>query len=890
MICKAMVLAVAGAIALVSNAAGKPQNRAKPSRPRHVENPAKLGSPVFANWYVLGETVVFTNGLPMGTTVEGVVCDTSGAERHRSAAKDGVWTWKPDERGFYTVRFETIAADGTRTPVTMLHRARNWNFTVKPHRLEVLGEYTRDRFAVAVSPSPARAPAEAPPKFGFNVSAHDAKPDVHAVQFAIVRLLGMSSFVRYHYFRWDAIEPAERGVRDWSRVDASFADAAKAGYGLDRILVNIYGTPEWLSTGPEVVEAGWHNRRALYPPKDMEPLRDFTKAFCERYPGIRYFEIWNEPHLDGFSVFWKKGTPKQFVDLLKAGYEGVKAADPSIVVVMGGIGMRYLPFYEEFVRLGGVKWYDMMDTHCGYDMRPFRATETRYGAESKPYWEGEWHTVLYNCSNPEPPSEEECAFKMLVNFADLIHTVPGRVTGFGLMCGDKTPETAKWYAKVGGIQQVSGLFRSAPMLEPRFAAYALRCATDLFAGDVKSLGAWRYGDDGSYRAALFSSAAGKVAFVWNGNERIKPGYLPPELLKAAKGARMLDWEGRPVLTESFRPRRMYYILEPDAEALAKGDPLEILDYSTYNFKGYKDEKLAFGIYGKPESAKIPLGKAGACFRTDLGPDGVELEVFTPGTERPKSVRFAIDAACKGAIQDVLEFLAEPDRPLTKTRTPELNGDIPYDYSPANVPLTRSNSILTREADGWRWRIKVWRGDLYPFACTKGAKLKLALVVDTADGVMKWGEGLGKIREPYRFGTLVPTGGGRTLATTGDFTNPFGDSRIKQENGGFSVEATSGTKAAGSKVDVEVVPGSGITFTMKLRGNVPVFVAAWASGGKGTKSERVDAGSYSPKADSWQEFSGRIQVPLHANRAGFCIFSWRKPEARWEVKDFKLVND
>ena len=27
----------------------------------------------------------------------------------------------------------------------------------------------------------------------------------------------------------------------------------------------------------------------------------------------------------------------------------------------------------------------------------------------KPYGEGEWHTVLYNCSTPEIPSEELCA-------------------------------------------------------------------------------------------------------------------------------------------------------------------------------------------------------------------------------------------------------------------------------------------------------------------------------------------------------------------------------------------------------------------------------------------------------------------------------------------------
>ncbi len=882
----ALACAIAGSVPAAKTAAkpGRP-----PSLPR-IENPAGLGSPVFANWYALGETVVFTNALPQGTAMEGTVFDSSGAERYRALAKGNSWTWKPSGRGFYTVRFEAVAADGKRTPISMLHRAITWDTAKKPAQRIVLGEYSRDSFAVAVSPAPPRQPAEASPKFGFNVSAH-ALPPVHADQFAIVKLLGMSSFIRYHYFRWNEIEAKEQGVRDWTAVDRSFADAAAAGYGLDRILVNIYGTPDWLSTAPEVVEPGWHNRKALYPPRDMAPLRDFTKAFCKRYPGIRQFEIWNEPHLDGHSVFWKKGTPGQFVELMKAGYEGVKAADPSITVVMGGIGMRYLPFYEEYVKLGGVKWYDMMDTHCGYDMRPFREVEARHGAESKPYWEGEWHTVLYNCSNPEPPSEEECAFRMLVNFADLIHTVPGRVTGFGLTCGDRTPETAKWFAKVGGIQQVLGLFRSMPMMEPRFAAYALRCATDLFAGDVRSQGAWRYGDDGSYRAALFTSAAGAVAFVWSNSLRNRHGVLPPELMDAAaKGGRWLDWEGRPAAVAAMRPRRMYYLLSPDAASLRRGDPLEVLDYSSYNFKGYEKYRVPTGVYGPDGNMpRNPLGNGGASFAADLSTEEFKIDVYQPGAERPSGFRFAMDSAEKGALQDVLEFEAMPGVPLVKTRTPELNGDIPSDYSPANVPLARSRVSLEKDGDGWRWRVSVWRGDLYPFACIPFRRIRLAVSLpEVKDDA--WGRGLGKIREPALFGTLVPWGKDRILARTENVAGKFGDASVSCDNGVLSVAATSGERAAGAEYRVRAVPGSRLSFKMKARGTGMVFATAWASAGKGTKSVRVDAGSYNLSPGKWTEYSGELVLPSGVPEVSFRLFSWRRRDASWEVKDFTLVNN
>ena len=60
------------------------------------------------------------------------------------------------------------------------------------------------------------------------------------------------------------------------------------------------------------------------------------------------WELWNEPPLNGFSLFWKKSTPKRFVELLKTGYTALKALNPENIVISGGIGMRYMPFYNEF--------------------------------------------------------------------------------------------------------------------------------------------------------------------------------------------------------------------------------------------------------------------------------------------------------------------------------------------------------------------------------------------------------------------------------------------------------------------------------------------------------------------------------------------------------------
>ena len=54
-------------------------------------------------------------------------------------------------------------------------------------------------------------------------------------------------------------------------------------------------------------------------------------------------------------------------------------------------------------------------------------------------------------------------------------------------------------------------------------------------------------------------------------------------------------------------------------------------------------------------------------------------------------------------------------------------------------------------------------------------------------------------------------------------------------------------------------------------------------------KRHDAGAY-PLTPEWQELAGSLVLPPHADTVDFTVFSWRQPNARWEIKDFKLVND
>ena len=854
-----------------------------------------LKSTKTGNWFTLGEDVVFRGLPPAGKTGLRVkVTDADGATAFANDVLGAEWRWRPPQVGFYTATFAWLDADGKADPVVDSfgacgHRTQKG---APPVRTQFV-EFPRDRQCFAVSPSEPRAVADATPMFGFNLSPGSAVSSGDR-NFALIRLLGMHAFIRYHHFPWDEIERAGRGKRRWTDVDRAFDLARRNGYGLDRILVNTFGTPKWLTSAPADVAESLLTRTRYFAPKDMAPWHDFVKAFVERYPGIRYFELWNEPHLPGFSIFWQKSSPQQFVDLMKAGYTGVKEANPDVTVLMGGQGMRYLPFYEEYVKLGGVKWFDQVDTHCGYNMQHFREAERRLGAESKPYWEGEWHTVLYNCSAPEIPSEETCAYRMLINMAALLQEGYRRITGFGLLCGEHTPESAPFYAKQQGIQQVSGLFRTLPHLEPRLAALALRTATDRFRGEIVRLGAWAFAEDGSQRLAAFGSDAGRMAFAWSANPKMKTGGWTDGFLAAVRGKRILDWTGRETKPEAMRPMRVYFVLDPDLDAAACGVKLEHLDFSAYNYR--KPDTLMRGGYAPLEHPMWNACRGGdVAFAADLGAETLRLAVKARG-DRLEKLTFAVDVTGKGNLDDVAEFLVTADGTIVKPRTPALMGDIPVEFSPAGVPLTKSK--LVRECgDGEEtWRIDIAMSDLYPFIPSPARTLNVLLIVHGGKGAAQWGDGWGRLKNPAEFGVLRPSGRGRLLVSQGDIRNSRCGVATITAGEVVRVKANGRIDDVGPSIGAKVVPGSRVRMTGSVRGNCSLTAAAWLQDAEGRKAGRVEPVRSGGKRASlrvgpdWTPFDCLFEIPPNATEGSFRIYAWREGSAEFEIRDFKLVNE
>jgi hypothetical protein len=125
---------------------------------------------------------------------------------------------------------------------------------------------------------------------------------------------------------WNDVQPDSPDRYNWSFLDR-VVEATK-GRRLNLLPVLAY-TPTWARpTGCSTDKCA---------PSDPAQFATFAKAAVERYApqGIHSWEIWNEPNLHGF---WRP-TPDAaaYVRLLSEATAAIKTADPSAVVMSGGL-------------------------------------------------------------------------------------------------------------------------------------------------------------------------------------------------------------------------------------------------------------------------------------------------------------------------------------------------------------------------------------------------------------------------------------------------------------------------------------------------------------------------------------------------------------------------
>jgi hypothetical protein len=165
---------------------------------------------------------------------------------------------------------------------------------------------------------------------------------------------------------WVAVQHDKDGY-DWSQVDRMVDAAASNRLS---VLGTLNSPPGWAVVPGQQPVAGR--------PAAPATFGRFAGAVAAHFRGrIAAYEIWNEPNAAAF--FAPAPDPAGFVDLLKAAYPAVKAADPAALVVTGGLApiidystvtIDSVRFVRAMYAAGAKRFFDALGYHpYQYTMR-----------------------------------------------------------------------------------------------------------------------------------------------------------------------------------------------------------------------------------------------------------------------------------------------------------------------------------------------------------------------------------------------------------------------------------------------------------------------------------------------------------------------------------------
>ncbi len=281
--------------------------------------------------------------------------------------------------------------------------------------------------------------------------------------------------------RWDIIQPAGRD--DWKPAnvpDPLIETDLAAGREVVAVLM---GTPNWASLGA-------NDARAV---PDMEAWGNFITRVAQQYQGrINTWVIWNEPNIptDAPNSTWL-GSPDDYIRLQKVAYDNIKAVNPAMRVMLGGLSdtpekqLSYLTQLLEILNSDPTAaaknfYFDGVLFHL-YDsprqlfdtLNQAHALLDSFGAGKKAIWVNE-SNALPTDDPIDPPKNEslvEVSLQAQANFViqAAALSIAGGAQRFEIYKLQNTAENPP-----------DGLLRSDGSRRPAFDAY--RVVTKYFAG------------------------------------------------------------------------------------------------------------------------------------------------------------------------------------------------------------------------------------------------------------------------------------------------------------------------------------------------------------------------------------------------------------------------
>lgn len=168
------------------------------------------------------------------------------------------------------------------------------------------------------------------------------------------------AFVRMD-FLWDDVEP-QQGKFEFEKYDRIVDILWK--HDLKILGLLNYNTP-WSAEA-------WNSA----PNRDL--FVKYAEAVVKRYKKrVKYWEIWNEPD---DKLYWQpQDYMKSYTLLLKDVYPALKKADPTCVIVMGGIAKLIPQSLKHIYANGGKDYFDIANCHPFHDPRLPTAKDQLHG-------------------------------------------------------------------------------------------------------------------------------------------------------------------------------------------------------------------------------------------------------------------------------------------------------------------------------------------------------------------------------------------------------------------------------------------------------------------------------------------------------------------------------
>jgi xylan 1,4-beta-xylosidase len=190
------------------------------------------------------------------------------------------------------------------------------------------------------------------------------RPDSQAQLKTAVDELGFR-YVRFHDIFHDVLGTVRvengRTIYDWTKLDELYDGLLAKGI---RPFVELGFTPRAMATSPQTIFYWKGNTSHPVPSAWQALIENFIQHLRARYgaPEVRqwYFEVWNEPNLDGF---WERADQQAYFELYDLTAKTLKAIDPALRV--GGpatAGAAWVPEFLDHVSRSGAA-VDFVTTH-----------------------------------------------------------------------------------------------------------------------------------------------------------------------------------------------------------------------------------------------------------------------------------------------------------------------------------------------------------------------------------------------------------------------------------------------------------------------------------------------------------------------------------------------